>query len=71
MTLPTAAGLPELESGRVVRVELPMAMLPAYGIDVGPDDAARVVEADVLVGQDGQPRGIRFVNADVDSRRRQ
>jgi len=52
-------------------VELPMSMLPAYGIDVGPDDAARVVDADVLVGQDGQPRGIRFVNTNPDSRRRQ
>lgn len=69
--LPSAAGLPNLESGRVVRVEVPMGALPAYGIDVGPDDAARVVEADVLVGQDGQPRAIRFVNTDTDSRRRQ
>jgi hypothetical protein len=69
--LPAAAGLPGIESGSIVRVELPMGILPAYGIDVVPEDAARVVEADVLVGQDGQPRAIRFVNADSDSRRRQ
>jgi hypothetical protein len=68
--LPTAAGLPELESGRVVRVEFSMSELPAYGIEIAPDAGARVVEADVLVGQDGQPRAIRFVNSESDSRRR-
>ncbi len=71
VSLPTAVGLPELESGRVVRVELPMAALPAYGIEISADDAARVIEADILVGQDGQPRGIRFVNPETETRRRQ
>jgi len=71
VSLPTAVGLPELESGRIVRVELATAMLPAYGIDMVPDTEAGVVEADVLVGQDGQPRAIRFVNLKSDSRRRQ
>jgi hypothetical protein len=71
VTLPGAIGLPPLESGRIVRVELPTAMLPAYGLDVTPDPGARAVEADVLVGQDGQPRAIRFVTLDSDSRRRQ
>ena len=71
VTLPTAIGLPALESGRIVRVELPTAMLPAYGLDVTPDPAASAVEADVLVGQDGQPRAIRFVTVDSDPRRRQ
>ena len=69
--LPTAIGLPALESGRIVRVEVPVAMLPAYGLDVTPDAAASAVEADVLVGQDGQPRAIRFVTLETDSRRRQ
>jgi hypothetical protein len=71
VTLPTAIGLPALESGRIVRVELPTAMLPAYGLDVSPDSGAGMVEADVLVGQDGQPRAIRFVTLDSDPRRRQ
>ena len=69
--LPTAVGLPGLESGRIVRVELSTAMLPAYGFDVDPDAPSGVVEADVLVGQDGQPRAIRFVTLDSTSRRRQ
>ena len=71
VSLPTAIGLPALESGRIVRVELPTAMLPAYGLDVTPDSKAGVVEADVLVGQDGQARAIRFVTLDSAPRRRQ
>jgi hypothetical protein len=70
VSLPSAAGLPVLESGRIVRVELPVSMLPDYGINVEPDGVTRVVEADVLVGQDGQPRAIRFVSPDEDPRRR-
>jgi hypothetical protein len=71
VSLPTAVGLPEFESGRIVRVELATAMLPAYGFDVVPGSESGVVEADVLVGQDNQPRAIRFVNLKTDSRRRQ
>jgi hypothetical protein len=71
VSLPTAIGLPEFESGRIVRVELATAMLPAYGFEVVPGSESGVVEADVLVGQDDQPRAIRFVNLKTDSRRRQ
>jgi hypothetical protein len=71
VSLPTAIGLPQLESGRIVRVQLATAMLPAYGFDVMPSSESGVVEADVLVGQDDQPRGIRFVNLKTDFRRRQ
>jgi len=71
VTLPTAIGLPALESGRIVRVDVPTAMLPAYGLEVAPDSQSGMVEADVLVGQDGQPRAIRFVTLDSESRRRQ
>ncbi len=70
VSLPTAIGLPELESGRIVRVELATAMLPAFGFDVVPESESGVIEADVLVGQDDQPRAIRFVNLKTDSRRR-
>jgi hypothetical protein len=71
VSLPTAIGLPQLESGRIVRVQLATAMLPAYGFDVMPSSESGVVEADVLVGQDDQPRAIRFVSRKTDSRRRQ
>ena len=71
LALPTAAGLPTLESGQIIRVDVPLAVMPAYGFDIAPEDMGRVVEADVLVGQDGQPRAIRFVSpaSDSDSRR--
>jgi hypothetical protein len=71
VSLPTAIGLPDLESGRIVRVQLATAMLPAFGFDVVPESESGVVEADVLVGQDDQPRAIRFVNLNTDVRRRQ
>ena len=71
VSLPTAIGLPELESGRIVRVQLATAMLPAFGFEVVPESESGVVEADVLVGQDDQPRAIRFVNLNADFRRRQ
>jgi hypothetical protein len=61
--LPGAIGLPEMESGSVVRMELPIEVLPEYGLDIVPDAARTSIEADVLVGQDGQPRAIRLVSA--------
>ena len=61
VALPSAAGLPDFESGEIVRVELPLASLPLYGIDIVPDAKAAPVEADFLVGQDGRARAIRLV----------
>ena len=69
VSLPTAVGLPSLESGRIVRVEVPIAMLPSLGFDIGPDPPQALVEADVLVGQDGQPRAIRLISSDSRQRR--
>jgi hypothetical protein len=75
LRIPSAIGLPELESGTVLRMELPLASLPEYGLDIAPDALRTSVEADVLVGQDGQPRAIRLVGLSErvaqDSRSRQ
>jgi hypothetical protein len=60
--LPEAAALPAFESGRIVRVAVPLASLPAFGLEVIPDAAATQVEADLLVGQDGLPRAIRLAS---------
>ena len=60
--IPGAATLPQLESASIVRYELPLAALPAYGVEIVPDAARRSVEADLLIGQDGYPRAIRLVN---------
>ena len=62
VALPGTAGLPQFESGTIVRIELPVASLPAYGIDISPASDDQPVEADVLVGQDGEPRAIRLVS---------
>ena len=59
--LPAALGLPDFESGEIVRMELPLAALPAYGIEIVPDALPSPVEADLLIGQDGQARAIRLV----------
>lgn len=69
--LPAAARLPRFESGVIVRVELDVTSLPAYGFPIMPDSTRRPVEADVLVGQDGQPRAIRLVRMQTASRRSQ
>jgi hypothetical protein len=59
--LPGAADLPQFESGTIVRLELPVASLPAYGIEIPAAADERPVEADLLVGQDGLTRAIRLV----------
>jgi hypothetical protein len=63
MPIPGAAGLPAFESGSIVRMELPVSALPAYGVEIVPDGMRSAVEADLLVGQDGQARGIRLVSS--------
>jgi anti-sigma factor RsiW len=60
--LPAALNLPAFESGEIVRMELPVTSLPAYGLEIAPE-TRRSVEADFLVGQDGQARAIRLVNS--------
>jgi hypothetical protein len=64
VSLPGAAGLPELESGSVVRIAVPVGALPEYGLDIVQGGSKTTVDADVLVGQDGLARAIRLVAAD-------
>src|SRR3954468_22900869 len=66
VALPWTAGLPAFESGEIVRMEVPVASLPAYGIDIS-SGADRPVEADILIGQDGLARAIRLVTNTVRS----
>ena len=56
---PGANAWPPLESGSVVRVDLPVSVLPLLGLSAPVD--ADVVEADVVVGQDGLARAVRLV----------
>ena len=59
--LPWTAGLPAFESGEIVRMDIPVASLPTYGIDISSGPGRGPVEADVLIGQDGFARAIRLV----------
>ena len=66
--IPGAAMLPPLESAAIVRVALPVADLPSYGIQIVPEISVTSVEADLLVAQDGHARAIRLVHS-MDSSR--
>ena len=61
VALPGASAFPDLERARIVRIELPLAALPAYGLEMVPDALDIPVTADLLIGQDGLPRGIRLI----------
>ena len=56
---PGAIALPPLESGAFVRIDLPASVLPSLGVQPPPHPG--VVQADILVGQDGFARAIRLV----------
>jgi hypothetical protein len=60
--IPSAAGLPDFESGQIVRLGIPVTALPNYGVEI-PSGGESSIQADLLVGQDGQPRAIRLVNS--------
>jgi hypothetical protein len=59
--LPDADDLPPIESATIVRVQLPMASLRLIGLPVSEDRAAELVQADMLLAQDGLARGVRLV----------
>jgi hypothetical protein len=50
-----------VDAGQVLRVELPRSALSSIGMPVSADRAGERIKADVLVGEDGVARAIRFV----------
>jgi hypothetical protein len=50
-----------MESGELVRMDVPVSLLPALGVAVPADSVARV-RADFILGQDGLPRAVRLVD---------
>jgi hypothetical protein len=50
-----------LESGQIVKVEVPRAALLAIGLPVNAQRAGESIKAELLVGQDGIARAIRFL----------
>jgi hypothetical protein len=59
--VPGAAALPPMESGSLVRMEIPVSMLPSLGL-TPPAASVTAVRADVIVGQDGLKRAVRLVD---------
>ena len=59
--VPGAAALPPMESGSLVRMDVPVAMLPSLGL-TPPAGSGTVVKADLIVGQDGLTRAVRLVD---------
>lgn len=49
------------ESGHVVRVKVPRSALMAFGVPMNMERAGELITADVVVGNDGLARAIRFV----------
>jgi len=52
---------PPFERGKILRVELPASAMGMVGLPVHEEHLADSVQADVLVGEEGLPRAIRFV----------
>jgi len=53
--------LTALENLQLVRVELPGSALSEVGLPIDPETVNEPVKADVVLGQDGLARAIRFV----------
>lgn len=51
-----------LSNGHVVRMEVPEAAMTSFGLQPFGGGARETVLADVLVGEDGLARAVRFVN---------
>ena len=50
-----------LETGQVVRVRIPRSALVTFGVPMNVDRAGELVKADVVIGDDGLARAIRFI----------
>ena len=61
IAVPGVSSLPPMESGTLVRIDLPVSMLPSLGV-MPPAGGAATVKADLVIGQDGLTRAIRLVN---------
>jgi hypothetical protein len=57
---PGSEARPPFESGSLVRVDLPVSALSALGL-AAPSSIATVVQADIVIGQDGFARAVRLV----------
>jgi hypothetical protein len=62
---PLMDSAPPFDRGEILHVQLPATAMQAVGLPVGDDHLADQVQADVLVGEEGLPRAIRFVKFEM------
>jgi hypothetical protein len=62
IALPYAPPLAPTDRGQVLRVRMPRQTLRHLGVPVNEERILERIPADVLLGEDGIPRAIRFVN---------
>jgi hypothetical protein len=60
--LPNASQIGPNEEVNLVRVEVPRSAMIALGYDVKPEEASASVQADVMLGNDGLARAVRFID---------
>lgn len=53
---------PPFERGQLLRVVVPTATMRTVGLPVNPDRLSDRIQADVLIGEEGMARAIRFVS---------
>jgi hypothetical protein len=61
LPLEDSVSLPPIESGHILRVQLPRSTMMRFGFPVNPDRMMEPVKADVVFAQDGIARAVRFV----------
>jgi hypothetical protein len=61
IALTSAAELSSMESGQLVRVLLPRSSLASFGLPFNQELREKPIAAQVLIGQDGVARAIRFL----------
>jgi len=61
MPLMNRESLAQMDGGQVMRVELPRSALMSFGLPMDMERASERIKADVVVGNDGLARAIRFV----------
>jgi hypothetical protein len=60
--LPNTPGLGPNDEVNLVRIEIPRSAMVALGFAVSAEQALERVEADVVLGPDGQARAVRFLD---------
>jgi len=50
-----------IERGQIVRIRLPLAALASFGLPVNEEHLEETIRADVVLGEDGLARAVRFV----------